>query len=213
MKCLGMISARKKPVLLLLVVIPPLLYQRLLFVGCLTSQQHASVSQGRICPDNFTCCHTEIEVADQTFHLTQSQYTDTGPTWQGSHWSANFEVTGIARPRKNLGASGIRTRDALITRPTRRSALEEERRHQAQSARERRHLAASVPATTANFQCPVCARPCKSRIIIIMALKGTIRDFLQSPHCAANRLQHVHSSGPGAIVFKSRANTSSAYHV
>ena len=28
----------------------------------------------------FTCCHTEIEVADQTFYLTQSQYTDTGPT-------------------------------------------------------------------------------------------------------------------------------------
>ena len=70
------------------------------FVGCLTSQQPASVSQGRICMDNFTCCHTEIEVADQTFHLTQSQYTDTGPTspsadpitpgaWQGIHWSAN----------------------------------------------------------------------------------------------------------------------------
>ena len=70
-------------------------------VGCLTSQQQASVSQGRICTDNFTCCHTEIEAADQTFHLTQSQYTDTGPTspsgdpitpgaWQGSHWSANF---------------------------------------------------------------------------------------------------------------------------
>ena len=72
-----------------------------LFVGCLTSQQHASVSQGWICSDNFTCCHTEIEVADQTFYLTQSQYTDTGLTspsvdpitpgaWQGSHWSANF---------------------------------------------------------------------------------------------------------------------------
>ena len=72
-----------------------------LLVGCLTSQQHACVSQGRICSDNFTCCHTEIEVADQTFHLTQSQYTDTGltspsagpiapDTWQGSHWSANF---------------------------------------------------------------------------------------------------------------------------
>ena len=72
-----------------------------LFVGCLTPQQQASVSQGRICSDNFTCCHTEIEVADQTFYLTQSQYTDTGPTspsadpitpgaWQGSHWSANF---------------------------------------------------------------------------------------------------------------------------
>ena len=26
------------------------------------------------------CCHTDTEVADQTFYLTQSQYTDTGPT-------------------------------------------------------------------------------------------------------------------------------------
>ena len=51
-----------------------------LFVGCLTSQQHASVSQGRISSDDFTCCHTETEVVDQTFHLIQSQYTDTGPT-------------------------------------------------------------------------------------------------------------------------------------
>ena len=70
-------------------------------VGWLTPQQHASVSQGRICTDNFTCCHTEIEAADQTFHLTQPQYTNTGPTspstdpktpgaWQGSPWSANF---------------------------------------------------------------------------------------------------------------------------
>ena len=46
----------------------------LLLVGCLTSQQHASVSQGRICSDKFTSCHTEIEVADQTFHLTQSHW-------------------------------------------------------------------------------------------------------------------------------------------
>ena len=72
-----------------------------MLVGCLTSQQQASVSQGRICSDHFTCCHTDIQVADQTFYLTQSQYTDTGPTspsadpitpgaWQGSHWSANF---------------------------------------------------------------------------------------------------------------------------
>ena len=50
------------------------------FVGCLTSLQQASVSQRRICTDNFTCCHTEIEAADQTFYLTQSQCTDTGPT-------------------------------------------------------------------------------------------------------------------------------------
>ena len=72
-----------------------------LLVGCLTSQQHASVSQGQIYSDNCLCCHTDIEVADQTFYLTQSQYTDTGLTsssadlrtpdaWLGSHWSANF---------------------------------------------------------------------------------------------------------------------------
>ena len=109
-----------------------------MFVTCLTSQRQASVSQGRICSDNFTCCHTETEVADPTFHLTQSQYTDTGPTspsadpitpgaWQGSHWSANFEVTGMTRPRKksrrkrdsNPGPSALEA-DALTTRPTRR---------------------------------------------------------------------------------------------
>ena len=108
-----------------------------LLVGCLTSQQQASVSQGRICSDNFTCCHTEIEVADPTFYLTQSQYTDTGPTspsadpitpgaWQGSHWTANFEVTGMTRPRKNRrrkrdsspGTSALEA-DALTTRPMR----------------------------------------------------------------------------------------------
>ena len=70
-------------------------------VDFLTFQQHASVSQGPICSDNFTCCHTDIEVADETFYLTQSQYDNTGPTspsadpitpgaWQGSHWSVNF---------------------------------------------------------------------------------------------------------------------------
>ena len=97
--------------------------------GCFTSQQQASVSQGRICLDKFTCCHTEIAVADQTFYLTQSQYTDTGPTsssadpitpgaWQGSHWSANFEVTGMTRPGTNPGASGIRTPDLPLSRRT-----------------------------------------------------------------------------------------------
>ena len=109
-------------------------------LACLTSRQHASVSQGRICSDNFTCCHTEIEIADQTFLLTQSLYTDTGPTspsadpitpgaWQGSHWNVNFEVTGMTRPRKNPqrrkrdsnpGSSALEA-DALTTRPTRRS--------------------------------------------------------------------------------------------
>ena len=111
-----------------------------MFVGCLTSQQHAGISQERICSDKFTCCHTEIEIADQTFHLTQSQYTDSGPTspstdpitpgaWQGSHWSANFEVTGMTRPRKIPAQAGFepgifRSRGGrLTTRSTRRSVV------------------------------------------------------------------------------------------
>ena len=47
-----------------------------LFVG---SQQYASVSQGRMCSDNCTCCHTETEAADQTFHLTHSILTPGQP--------------------------------------------------------------------------------------------------------------------------------------
>ena len=83
--------------------------------------QHASVSQGRICLNNCTCCHTEIEVADQAFYPTQSQYTDAGPTrhsadpitpgaWQGSHWSANFEVNSMTRPRKIPAEVGFEPR-------------------------------------------------------------------------------------------------------
>ena len=77
----------------------------------LTSQQRASVSQGPICSNSFTCCHTDIQVADQTYYLAQSQYTDTGPTsrsadpitpgvFQGRHWRANFKVNGMTRPSK-----------------------------------------------------------------------------------------------------------------
>ena len=80
-------------------------------VTCFTSQQHASVSQGRISSDNCTCCHTVIAVADRTFFLNQAQFTDIGPTstsvnpkspgsLQGNNRSTNFEVTGITRPAK-----------------------------------------------------------------------------------------------------------------
>ena len=80
-------------------------------VGCSASQKHASVSQRLICSDNCMCCHTEIEVADPTFYLTQSQYTDirlinpsadpiTPGAWQGSHRSASFEVAGMTGPDK-----------------------------------------------------------------------------------------------------------------
>ena len=51
--------------------------------------------------DNWTCCSTGMEVADQTFYLSQSQYFDSGPTspindpltpddWQNSRWSTEF---------------------------------------------------------------------------------------------------------------------------
>ena len=85
------------------------------------------VSQGRICSDSCVCCHTEIEVADPTFYLTQ--YTDTRPTspctdpvtpgaWQGSHWNASFEVTDMTQQGKissNPGSSTLQV-DALATR-------------------------------------------------------------------------------------------------
>ena len=94
--------------------------------------------QRRICSDSLTCCHTEIEVADQTFYLTQSQYTDTGPTnpsadpmtpgvWQGSHWECQilshwYDSTRKKSRRKrdsNPGSSALEA-DALTTRPPRR---------------------------------------------------------------------------------------------
>ena len=93
-----------------------------MLVGYLTFQQHVCISLEQICSDKFTFCHTETEVADQTFYLAQSRCIDTGPTnpcadpftpgaWQGSHWSANFEVTGMTRPGETPTAkAGIEPR-------------------------------------------------------------------------------------------------------
>ena len=47
--------------------------RELLLVDCLSSQEHAKAFQGRICSDICTCCHTDMEVADQLCSLTQSQ--------------------------------------------------------------------------------------------------------------------------------------------
>ena len=107
-----------------------------LLVGCLTSQQHASVSQGRICSDNCMCCHTEIEVADQTFRLTQSQSADTRPTspsadpitpgaWQGSTGVPIFKLLVWLDPQKILAQAGFepgifRSRGGHLNQPTRR---------------------------------------------------------------------------------------------
>ena len=76
-------------------------------VGCWVLQQHASISQGWICSHS-SCCHTEMEVADQTCYLTQSQHTDTRPTsfnahlispstWHGSPLSTHVYVDGMTR--------------------------------------------------------------------------------------------------------------------
>ena len=71
-------------------------------VSCLTSQQHAGVSQGQVCSDNFTCYHTEVKVAEQ-HQANQSEHSPLMPgAWQDSHRSANFQVTGTTRPRKIL---------------------------------------------------------------------------------------------------------------
>ena len=94
--------------------------------------------RGRICSDNCTRCKTEIEVAEQTVHLTQSQYTDTGPTspnadpitpgaWQGSRWGCQFvshwygstPEKSLRKWNSNPGSSAVEA-DALTTRPTRR---------------------------------------------------------------------------------------------
>ena len=76
-------------------------------------ERSTCVSQGQICSDNCMCYHTEIEGADQTFCLTQSQYTDTGPSspsadpitpgaWQGRHWNTKFETHGMTGPGKKI---------------------------------------------------------------------------------------------------------------
>ena len=104
--------------------------RRRMVVGCVTSHQHASVSQGRICSHNFTCCHTVVcRTCRSNFPPTQSQYTDIGPTnptaahitpgaWQGSHRSAFFKSLVRLDPQNSPRSSGNRTPDLL---PSRRS--------------------------------------------------------------------------------------------
>ena len=111
------------------------------FVGCLHVPATCQCISGTDLL-NFTCCHTEIQVADPTFYLTQSQYTDTWPTspsadpimpdaWQGSHQSANFWVTlwldleKSRRKRDSNPRSSAPEVDALTTKPTRRSNIVE----------------------------------------------------------------------------------------
>ena len=96
-------------------------------VGCLTFQLHASLFQGRICLGNFTCCHTEREIADQTFCLTQSRIlTPSHPVpaltlyhqvpGRGATWVPIFRSLVWHDPEK-IPASRNRTPDLLLLRP------------------------------------------------------------------------------------------------
>ena len=49
--------------------------------------------------------------------------------------------------------------------------------------------------------------------MMMIAFRGAIWDFLQSPHCAANRPQHVRTSDPLRNRVQIKCNTPSAYHV
>ena len=53
-----------------------------LLVGCFTSKQHASVSLGWICSEKCAYCYTDIEVADQTGYLIQSNVALWQQLWQ-----------------------------------------------------------------------------------------------------------------------------------
>ena len=97
-------------------------------LGCLTSQQHASASQGRICSDSCTCCHTETEDADPTFSLTHSILTPGQPvqalTLQRQAPSRVASGVPILKslawldPEKSPRSSGNRTLDLPLSRRT-----------------------------------------------------------------------------------------------
>ena len=70
--------------------------QQRVVVSWLLNVQHLCMFiQGRICSNNCTCCHTEIELADQTFYPTQSQYADRTNQSQRGPYKARCLVTGI----------------------------------------------------------------------------------------------------------------------
>ena len=100
-----------------------------LYVGCLTSQQQARVSQGRIRSHNFTCCHTEIEAADPTSYGTQLQCTDTGQTnpsadhlTPGAQQGSCRSATGMTRPGKKSPQRKRESKPALML-PSKLSSL------------------------------------------------------------------------------------------
>ena len=96
-------------------------------VACVMCQQHANVFHGWICSDNSVCCQSETEVADQTFYLTQSHYTDTRLTspgtdhimpsaCQGSHWSTNVLSHWYASTRNKIHSESLNQTQVFCSR-------------------------------------------------------------------------------------------------
>ena len=108
-------------------------------LGCLTSQQHASVSQGRICSDMCTCCHTETGVAKPSMSPSHNILTPGQPVEALTLWrqSPGRVATGVPilkslvwldpgksrRRRESNPGSAAFEADALTTRPTKRLAF------------------------------------------------------------------------------------------
>ena len=111
-----------------------------LFVGCLTSQQHASsVSHGRVCSDSCTCCHTErYTLRIKLFISSSHSILKPGQPvpelillrqapGRVATGIPMFEATGVTRPGKiSTAIAGIEPRSAALgadtftTWPTRR---------------------------------------------------------------------------------------------
>ena len=158
--------------------------------------QHASVSQGRTRSDNFCMlphwdksCRSNSLPHPVTVYWHQADQSQpiTPGTWQGSHCSANFWVTGMTRPRNpekipaQVGFEpGIFHSQGgrLTTRPTRWS----------------RNWHDTLITTRIII------------IIIMIALKGAFFFFFFFYNfLSANCLQHIRSSRQDTIVCKSHA--------
>ena len=109
------------------------------YVSNSTSQQHASVSQGRTCTDNFTCCHTDRSCranflphpvtvywhqADQSqrwpYNATRLAGWPLECQFLRSHWYDSTPKKSRRKRFSNPGSSTLKA-DTLTTRPMRRS--------------------------------------------------------------------------------------------
>ena len=176
-------------------------------LACFT-QERAAVSEGRMCSDICLCCHTETDVADQTFTSSSHSILTPGQPAQAPY-SSGYPTTRLVIIGSALELAGP---VSIYCGCVRKLVLQ----FLSQCGSTYNCLSRSVPDIHKYVTGTKTNQPTNQLIIIIIiimmmmmmmmiAFKGAVRDPLQSPHCAANCLQHVRSSGPGATVCKSRA--------